>query len=97
MRISVRLAPKSSRNVIDRIETDAAGDAFFKVKVTAAPENGKANKALIKLLAKTWKLAPSAITLVSGAKDRNKVLLLPGDGPALLARIEAWALQGLNS
>ena len=54
--------------------------------VTAVPEDGKANKAVIALLAKRLKLPKSAIDIASGATDRRKTLLIDGD-PALLAQL----------
>lgn len=92
-RVAVRLSPKSSHNTVVGIEDDGRGGAVLKVKVTAAPEHGKANKALIKLLSKSWRLPASSISLVSGAKDRNKVLLIEGDGRALVAKLSEWAAR----
>lgn len=93
VRISVRLIPRSSRDRVERIEADAAGACRLRVRVTAVPESGRANKALIKLLAKTWRLPASSITLASGARDRNKVLLLRDAGPQGLSRLEDWAAR----
>ncbi len=90
IRISVRLMPRSSRNGIERIAADAAGVSRLRVRVTAVPEGGRANAALIKLVAKAWRLPASSITLASGARDRNKVLLLRGAGPDGLRRLEDW-------
>jgi len=44
------------------------------VFITAPAKNGKANIALIKLLAEYFNVAPSAISLIKGAKSRQKVL-----------------------
>lgn len=68
----------------------ADGQARLKVRVTAAAESGKANRALIKLLAKAWRLPAGGIELVVGAKARNKVLLVEGEPEALYRRLEAW-------
>ena len=51
--LAVRLAPKASENRIGPVALDDAGGAVLKVAVTEIPEGGKANKALIKLLAKS--------------------------------------------
>ena len=48
----------------------------LKVAVTAAPEQGKANKALIELLSKQLGLKKSQIELVSGEASREKMFLL---------------------
>lgn len=73
MRISVRVTPRASRDAIDGI-----GEAgVLRVRVTAAPANGAANKAVTKLLAKTLGLAPRDVVLVSGASSRTKVFEVP--------------------
>ncbi len=53
---------------------DAKGHRVLRVKVTAVPEAGKANAALIKLLAKTLHIAKSRMVLIRGATSRDKHL-----------------------
>lgn len=88
--VSVRLTPKAAADRIDGIVEDAAGRAALKARVTAAPESGKANAALIGLLAKRWKLPKSSLSIAGGAKDRNKVVHIVGDPAALERRIAQW-------
>jgi uncharacterized protein len=57
--------------------------------VTAPPEDGKANTALIELLAKTLRLAKRDVSLVAGAADRRKTIRLAGNPEDLLVRVEA--------
>jgi len=78
-RIAVRLTPKASQNKIQGWVQDAAGNRVLKASVTAVPEKGKANAALIELLAKNWKIPRSAITLFKGETDRNKILIIKGN------------------
>ncbi|MEN8722838.1 MAG: DUF167 family protein [Alphaproteobacteria bacterium] len=73
----VRLSPSASKDRIGAPFEDDAGQQRLKISVTAVPENGKANKALIKLLSKKLKLAKSSVEVVSGHTDRNKRLSLP--------------------
>ena len=61
------------------------GDGW-KVRVTAPPENGRANKAVLRLVAETLALPSSAVTLVSGQGSREKILDLAGIEPAQVAR-----------
>lgn len=65
------------------------GDAGIRLRVlvTAPPEDGKANAAVIKLLAKAWRLPKSAFVVIAGETDRNKVLFVAGDPMALEARL----------
>ncbi len=75
--LSVRLSPNAAADRNGAPLEDDAGQTRLKISVTAVPENGKANKALIKLLSKKLKLAKSGIEIVSGGTDRNKRLSLP--------------------
>lgn len=86
--VPVRLTPKAGRNRIDGVKPDADGTRRLAVSVTAVAEDGKANGALIGLLAKTWKLPKSAIAITAGAKARAKLVRVAGDPDTLLARIE---------
>ena len=96
VRVAVRLTPKAARDRIDGVVADAEGDGVLKAAVTAVPEDGKANAALIKLLAKAWKLPKTSITVVQGATDRRKLLHLASDDPdALGVRLADW-LAGLS-
>ena len=76
--LAVRLTPKASHAKIGEVALDAAGQAYVKVYVTAVPEDNKANKALIDLLAKTLKVPKSSLQIVSGKTDRRKVVRLEG-------------------
>lgn len=76
--VAIRLTPSASRNKFDRLELDGAGDMRLRVSVTAIPENGKANAALIKLLSKKWRLPKSTFHIVSGETSRNKALKISG-------------------
>lgn len=87
--VAVRLTPKASANRIDGL-TPVADGVALRARVTAAPENGKANAALIKLLAKAWKLPKTALTVAAGAKDRRKTIHVAGDPAILLPRIQHW-------
>ena len=66
---------------------DADGGAVLKVAVTQPPAEGKANKALIKLLAKFWGLPKTALSVKRGAKDRSKMLFVEGDPEQLMKRM----------
>lgn len=68
--IKIRVTPKASRNavVVD-------GDSL-RVYVTTAPEDGKANEAVRRLLAKSLGVAKTRLVLVRGASARDKVFRL---------------------
>ncbi len=71
--IRVKLLPKSSRNQVVGREGD-----HFKVKVTAPPVEGRANKALIELLAKKLGVSKSHIEIISGKSSRLKSIRIDG-------------------
>ena len=87
--IAVRLRPGASGNRIDGIQDMADGRRCLAVRVTAVPEKGKANHAMIKLLAKAWGVPRSTLSVMTGAKDRNKVLLLENKADGLMM-LKAW-------
>ncbi len=76
--ITVKLTPGAKKNEIQGWEEDLFGEKTLKVCVTAIPEKGKANAALIKLLSKEWKIPKSAISIIRGETSRVKVLEVDG-------------------
>lgn len=88
-RILVRLTPKSSRDAVEGIESLADGRAFLKVRVRALPEGGKANAALVKLLAKVLKLPASSIEIGAGATSRLKTINIGAPAAEIEGRLAA--------
>lgn len=83
MRLIVHLTPKASHNKIEGWALDENGQKVLRVKVTAVPENGKANEALIKLLSKTFHLSKSKISFIRGETSRIKQLEIEMEEEAL--------------
>jgi uncharacterized protein (TIGR00251 family) len=71
----VRVAPGARRT-----EVVGRHGERWKVRVTAPPADGRANEALLRLLAKTLALPPARVTLVAGHGARDKVVELAGIG-----------------
>ncbi len=88
--VAIRLTPKASVSRIDGLSAAQDGGTALRARVTAAPENGKANAALIKLLAKTWKLPKTSMSIAAGAKDRRKTVHVAGDPKILLPHLQHW-------
>ncbi len=65
----------------------------LRVCVRAAPEGGRANVAIIALLAREWGIRRQALRLVSGAGDRRKSFHLSGESKTLLAHLQSWLRQ----
>ena len=68
--IAVRVTPRASRNAV-LVDGDA-----IRVSVTTVPEDGKANAAVVKLLAKALGVAKSRLELLRGATARDKLFRL---------------------
>jgi uncharacterized protein YggU (UPF0235/DUF167 family) len=85
-RFCVRLTPKGGRDAIEGWSSNAAGKALLKARVAAAPEDGKANSALVELIARTLGVKKASVRIVSGASARVKLIEVDGDR-ALLARL----------
>lgn len=80
-RVRLRVSPGAGRaQIIGR-----HGDAW-KVRVTAAPEHGRANEAVLRLLAEVLAVPRNTLALVSGHSARDKIVELTGLGPALVER-----------
>lgn len=90
LRVRVRLQPAGRADQVLGLVDGADGLTALKVSVTSPPEDGKANAALVKLLAKEWKLAKSTVEVIQGQTSRNKVLSLSGDGDTLAAHLRTW-------
>jgi uncharacterized protein YggU (UPF0235/DUF167 family) len=89
--LSVRLTPKSSVDRLEGVEMTADGHSHLKARVRAVPENGAANQALQRLVAKALGIPASAVSIVAGATARLKTLRVLGDPAVLAQRIEALA------
>jgi uncharacterized protein (TIGR00251 family) len=68
VKLEVKVFPKSSREELVEL------DGTFKAYVRAAPEKGKANKAVIELVAKKYKVPKSYVRIILGLTSRNKIV-----------------------
>lgn len=68
--VKLKISPNASKNEI--IKTDDG----VKVKITAQPVEGKANKALIEFLSKHFKIPKSSIEILRGETSKEKTLLI---------------------
>jgi uncharacterized protein len=85
--IHVRLTPKSSASRIGGAERHGE-EAVLKVYVTAPPEDGKANAALVQTIAAWIGMPKSAVTVASGQRSRLKSVLVAGNSAALLGKLK---------
>ena len=89
VRIAVRLTPRAGADRLDGVARLADGTSVLKVSVTAPPAEGRANDALLQLLAKEWDLPRRDLAIVGGRKSRAKIVGIAGEPASLLARLGA--------
>jgi uncharacterized protein (TIGR00251 family) len=77
IRLRLRVVPRAKRSGI----VGRHGDAW-KLRVTAAPERGRANEAAVQLLADTLRIQPADVRLVSGHGSRDKIVEVSGIDPS---------------
>ena len=81
--VEVRVRPRAGRDSVELLSGPK-----LRVRVAAAPEGGKANEAVVALIARKLRVARSAITIVRGHRSRDKIVRLDGLGPdELVARL----------
>ena len=83
-----RLTPKGGRDAIDGVATMSDGARVLLARVRSAPEDGRANEALCRLIAEKLGVAASRVRLVAGAKSRVKQVAVTGEPAELLASCE---------
>ena len=71
--LRVRVQPRASRNEVLDVSNGA-----LRIRTTATPTEGKANKAVVRLLAEYLNVPPSRIKLTHGRSHRNKCLKIAG-------------------
>jgi uncharacterized protein len=86
--VLVRLTPRGGRDAIEGVEELSDGRSVLKVRVRAAASEGKANAALVKLLAKALGVPSRDVHLVAGATARLKRVRMTGAGAMLAPALE---------
>lgn len=84
----VKVQPRARREAVLGA-APAADGTRLRLAVTAAPEDGRANRAACALMAAALGVAPSAVRVAAGAAAREKTLAVAGDAAALGAKLES--------
>ena len=84
--LRMRVQPGASKNEIVGVQQDA-----LKIRISAPPVQGKANKVLIQFLAKELGVKKSEIEIVSGHTSRIKTIQIVGEGGEIEKRIQTLA------
>jgi uncharacterized protein (TIGR00251 family) len=82
--VDLRVQPRARRAAL------ATADGALKAQVTAPPEDGKANAAVIALLAEAWRLPKSSFDVIKGQTARAKTVRVAGEPDAIVDRITHW-------
>lgn len=79
---AVRIVPRASRS-----EIAGEHNGALRIRIAAPPVDGAANRELIRLLAKCFKLPQNAVEIVSGAGSKNKIVSVTGADSARLEQM----------
>ena len=82
--VDLRVQPRARRAALE------AADGALKAQVTAPPEDGKANAAVIALLAEQWRLPKSSFDVIKGQSARAKTVRVAGEPAAIVERVIEW-------
>lgn len=88
--VTVRVTPRARREGVGgatAIAGPRGSETALAVRVAAPPADGAANDAVLRLLAATWQVPPSSLSLVAGAASRVKRVLVRGNAAVLLQHI----------
>lgn len=91
MLVCVRLTPKAAMDRLDSVVRGPDGDWVLKARVRAVPEDGKANAALVILVAHALGVPKSAVSLAGGSRSRDKRLRIDAGEAAIHAVLDALA------
>ncbi len=86
--IYIRASTNGNSDSILGIETRSNGKSYLKIKTSAIAENGHANDAIMKLLAKRLDIPKSLISILSGHTSREKSLLVNAPKDYIEARLK---------
>jgi hypothetical protein len=90
----IRLSPRARADRLIEIATSVEGRRVLKVSVTAPAQDGRANEALLQLLARVWRLPRRDLSIIAGSTSRSKTVRMAGDPRQLIDRI-ASEIAGL--
>lgn len=89
--LHVRATPNAGVDRIEGVQVRDNDSTVLRVRVKAVPDKGKANKAVIALLAKYFSVSKTSIILTSGETARLKTLAVTGDPADLAATLDTIA------
>jgi uncharacterized protein (TIGR00251 family) len=94
LRVAIRLSPRARTDRLVAVAAAAEGGRVLKATVTAPAQAGRANEALLQLLARIWHLPRRDLSIVAGSTSRNKTVRVAGDPHHLIEKV-ASEIAGL--
>ena len=85
--VAIWLTPRTKQNRIVAVVPAAGGGSVVKACVSAPAHNGRANEALLQMLANAWRVPRRDLAIVAGAASRQKTVHVSGDPLLLLERL----------
>jgi len=82
--VELRVQPRARRSALE------ASPSALKAAIAAPPVDGKANAALVALLAESWRLPKSAFAIAKGTTSRTKKVSIAGEPSVIADRIAQW-------
>lgn len=86
--LNLRISPNASKNEV------LIADGVLKVKITAQPVDGKANKALVEFLAKNFKIPKSLFEIIRGETSKDKTVLIKCKDEEKLQKLRDFVNNG---
>ncbi|MHA1558941.1 MAG: DUF167 domain-containing protein [Alphaproteobacteria bacterium] len=74
IKLTIKVTPNSNKDEVIGEEKDLFGNKILKIKTTKIPKNGKANKAVIEILADYFKVPKNRVDIISGLSSRTKIV-----------------------
>jgi uncharacterized protein len=87
LRVAIRLVPRAKAEGLVAIAATAEGSRVVKATVTAPAEGGRANEALLQLLARAWRIPRRDLAIIHGFTSRDKAVRVAGDPQKLIKKI----------
>lgn len=86
--LNLRISPNASKNEI------VLSDSVLKVKITAQPIDGKANKALVEFLSKSFKIPKTSFEVIRGETSKDKTVLIKSNDEEKLQKLKDFINNG---
>jgi uncharacterized protein len=97
VRVAIRLSPRAKADRLSTVVSVAKGGHAIKASVTAPPQDGRANEALLQLLSRAWRLPRGSLAVVAGVTSRDKTISIAGDPHQLFAELSGQIASLSNS